>query len=73
MFFAGYLHGSQEDQEQIDLLEDKIGLGILKLITAGGCGVWALIDWIICLAKVYGSSYGTEEEVAFTATGEYTK
>lgn len=22
----------------------QIGLGILKLLTAGGCGIWALID-----------------------------
>jgi len=27
----------------------KIGTGILKLITAGGCGVWWLIDWIMIL------------------------
>ena len=27
-----------------------IGLGILQLITLGGCGIWALIDFIrICL------------------------
>jgi len=25
----------------------QIGLGILKLLTAGGCGIWALIDSII--------------------------
>jgi len=25
------------------------GLGILKLITAGGCGLWALIDFILIL------------------------
>jgi len=24
-----------------------VGLGVLKLITAGGCGVWALIDMIM--------------------------
>ena len=24
-----------------------IGLGVLKLITAGGCGIWALIDIIM--------------------------
>lgn len=25
------------------------GLGILKLVTLGGCGVWALIDFIMIL------------------------
>ena len=25
----------------------QIGLGILKLLTAGGCGIWALIDGIV--------------------------
>lgn len=26
------------------------GLGIVKLLTLGGCGVWALIDWILIFA-----------------------
>jgi len=29
----------------------QIGLGILKLITGGGVGVWWLIDWIMIAAK----------------------
>lgn len=29
-----------------------IGLGILQLITAGGCGIWTLIDFIsLCFGK----------------------
>ena len=27
----------------------EVGLGILKLITLGGCGVWALVDTLIYL------------------------
>lgn len=50
----------------------QVGLGVLKLLTAGGCGVWALIDWIICLTKVYGAPYNDVENVSFL-NGEYTK
>ena len=27
----------------------QAGLGVLKLITCGGCGVWALIDWFLIM------------------------
>jgi TM2 domain-containing membrane protein YozV len=35
-----------------------IGLGILKLVTAGGCGVWALIDFIIIVCGKYKDANG---------------
>ncbi|MBO6148377.1 MAG: TM2 domain-containing protein [Lachnospiraceae bacterium] len=53
-------------------MRGQIGLGVLKLITCGGAGVWALIDWIICLTKVYGQSFGSDEEVVFI-DGKYAK
>lgn len=28
-----------------------VGLGILKLITAGGCGIWWLIDIVLIASK----------------------
>ena len=32
-------------------MRGQVGLGILKLITLGGMGVWSLIDFIIILTK----------------------
>jgi TM2 domain-containing membrane protein YozV len=36
----------------------KIGTGILKLITVGGCGVWWLIDWIMILSDKFTDKDG---------------
>ena len=34
------------------------GLGILKLVTLGGCGVWALIDFILILMNKVTDAQG---------------
>ena len=36
-----------------------IGLGILKLLTVGGCGIWAIIDLILIATNKLKDSNGT--------------
>jgi len=50
-FFLGYLGVDR-------FYVGKIGTGILKLITAGGCGVWWLIDFIIICCGKFTDSKG---------------
>lgn len=53
-------------------IRGQVGLGVVKLLTCGGCGIWAMIDWIICLMKVYGEPFKADEEVVFV-DGAYAK
>jgi len=36
-----------------------IGLGVLKLLNAGGCGVWALVDYLIVMINAISTSSKT--------------
>lgn len=29
----------------------QVGLGVAKLLTAGGCGIWEIIDWFLIMGK----------------------
>jgi len=48
-------------------MRGQIGLGILKIVTSGGFGVWCLIDWIIALTKL--GEYGNE--FVFNSNGDW--
>ncbi len=36
----------------------KIGTGVAQLLTLGGLGIWALIDWIMIIAGAFKDKEG---------------
>ena len=38
----------------------KVGTGILMIITVGGCGIWALIDFIVILTGGFTDKDGNK-------------
>lgn len=49
----------------------QVGLGMLKLLTFGGFGVWYLCDVVIALIMAYGGPYRNSEDVTFDQYGQY--
>lgn len=49
-------------------MRGQTGLGILKLITVGGCGIWYLIDLCIAAYKAYSQE---TDMVTFDEKGKW--
>ena len=50
----------------------QIGLGLLKLMTFGGFGMWYLADLIIAILESYVGPYRDQEDLEFDQFGRYT-
>ena len=54
-------------------MRGQIGLGICKILFGWlTLGIWELVDFIIALVKVYGSAFGSVDDVTFI-NGKYAK
>ena len=50
----------------------QIGLGLLKLMTFGGFGMWYAADLIVALLESYVGHYRDQEDLEFDQFGRYT-
>ena len=49
----------------------QVALGVFKLLTFGGFGMWYLADLIIAIVKAYSGEYPNDENLYFDALGRY--
>jgi len=59
LFLAGFLGGLGADR----FYNGQTGLGIAKLLTFGGCGIWNLIDFIMVILGNYKDKDGKPFQV----------
>lgn len=49
----------------------QVGLGLLKMLTFGGIGIWYLVDLTIAIVKSYAGDYRGEDDLLFDILGRY--
>ncbi len=43
---------------------DEAGLGVLKLLTCGGFGIWTIVDWFLIMGKTKEYNYIKFSQIA---------